>query len=413
MAENNSLTVLAATVTATLGIVAGFNVLVDPKGVYEVARIEGFNASKAYQSLYIEPAKAHASRRYQPDTVMFGASPIMLGLVPECRAPAVSGVQRIYNYGGAGYSVYSFPGYYADLRAAGAVKRLAIEVRLPRHKFIRADGSYTETPRPSEHATGMFADAVRPWLPADHAGSFLSEPISWSGVALGFQTVAANMKRDQSFVSRGFEPDGSYDQQWLQRRMPKAISEQSLVSHIANYDKLLVSRVTNDLDIDLAYVDQLAELASRDGAALDVFITPEHASELLLYHEGGIWPLYEKLKRGLVQAGAAAQARYGTAVRVFDLGTFSEVSTQPVHQNGAAASDTYFNDPVHYKRIVGDFVLATIFGCQIDEPAPPGFASELSSSNIEPHLADQRARLDRYRQANGDVVRAVAGALRQ
>jgi hypothetical protein len=38
--------------------------------------------------------------------------------------------------------------------------------------------------------------------------------------------------------------------------------------------------------------------------------------------------------------------------------------------------------------------------------------SRTAPSNIEPHLADQRARLDRYRQADGDVVRAVAGALR-
>src|SRR5262245_8791568 len=80
---------------------AATNVVVDPKGLYQLIRVEGFNLYKPFQPDYTREVKALAARRYAPDTIVFGASTVMFGMDAQCRNSTLPGVGRVYNYAGA------------------------------------------------------------------------------------------------------------------------------------------------------------------------------------------------------------------------------------------------------------------------------------------------------------------------
>src|SRR4051812_24385038 len=63
---------------------AAINIVVDPKGLYQVVRTDGFNFYKPFQPDYTSEVKALGARRYRPDTIVFGASTVMFGVDPQC-----------------------------------------------------------------------------------------------------------------------------------------------------------------------------------------------------------------------------------------------------------------------------------------------------------------------------------------
>jgi hypothetical protein len=401
---------VALTSVASLLIGVTIIVLIDPKGLYDLVRSDGFNSFKAYQNLYYGEVKALALRRYRPDTIVGGASPVTFGLVPECRDSSMPGVSRIYNYGGAGAYIGNVVVNYLDLRAVGSIRRIAMEAGLPGERFLRANDTLVA---PMEPPHGFWADAIRRWIPANYAGAYLGNLFSWHEVLLSAQTFAANRQSDRSFLFHGFEPNGAYDQTWLRRWFAWVITEGNLRGHIINYRNLLLAKVSNDVEVDVSYVDLLAATAGRDGIALDLYVRPEHVSELLLYYEGGIWPLFEKYKRTLLRAANAARSRHGADIRVFDFGNLSDAVLQPIRPiDEHTLYDPYFTDPIHYRKPVGDFILATMYGCHIDQQVPSEFGIELDTDNIDAHLANEKAKLEAYRRADPELVRKVQSALR-
>jgi hypothetical protein len=404
---------LAVSAAAGLLVLGALTVVVvDPKGLFALVRIDGFNSYKAYQNLYTAEVKALAVRRFRPDTVIFGASPATFGIVPHCAFPSMPGVSRIYNYGGVGPQVYTTNTNYSDLRAIGSIRRMVIEARLPDSRFVHGAADRPAQPVPEEKQ-GVWAEVVRPWIPANYADVYLANLFSWHEIILSLQTVAANLQSDRSFLFYGFAPNGAYDQVWLRRWTAWVITNANLRGQIVNYRNLLVSKVSNNMDVDFSHLDALAAKAARDGIALDFFVTPEHVAELLLYYEGNIWPLFEKFKRSLLRAAEAGKSRYGIEFRVFDFGTLNDVMTQPIRQiDTKTVHDPYFGDPVHYRKPIGDFILSTMYGCKIDEAVPSDFGLELRRDNIDAHLASEKAKLEAYRRADPELVHKVQSALR-
>jgi hypothetical protein len=124
---------------------------------------------------------------------------------------------------------------------------------------------------------------------------------------LSAQTLLANRQVDKSFLFRGFEDNGNCDQEWLRRWGAWVITEQTLLGHVSAFSDFFLAKLSNDMDIDFSYIDQLAIASQRNGVALDIFIQPTHVSELLFFREGGIWPLYEKFKTDLLRSVSDAR----------------------------------------------------------------------------------------------------------
>ncbi len=408
---------LATSALLTLAAAAVFNLAVDPKGLYLLVRLDGFNSYKVFQPLYTREYKALAVRRYHPDTLVFGASPVTFGIVPQCPSSTLPGVSRIYNYGGVGDHAETFLTDIDDLTAIGSIRRIVVEARFVNHQFFmnsqRAQtATWAAVPTTPHSADGLLQKQLRPWMPSRYAATYVENLFSWRELFLSVRTVSQNRLSDKSFLFREFGIDGSYDQQWLQRWRARVISETNMLSHVSNYSGVFLTRVSNDMEIDFSYIGQLAAASRRNGIALDIFILPEHVSELLLYSEGGIWPLYQKFKLNLLDAVETARKRESANIRLFDFGNINEVTTQPIRSSYTdAVYDPYFEDPVHFRRIVGDFLLATMLECGIAARVPTDFGLQLNRDNMLQHLRIENAKLEEFRLAHPDMVRKISEAI--
>jgi hypothetical protein len=405
-------TVLCAAVIMLFSAVL-CEIIVDPKGLYGLFRKDGFNSYKIYQDNYAPEVKALAARRFRPDTVVFGASTVNRGIVPECQGSRLRNVSRIFNYGSSDAAAHTFLKAYDDVVEIGSLRRMVIEARflsqyfsLNGHLILQSRSELP--PRLNSGIDRM----LRPWLPARFAMTYLANLFSWREIVLSLKTVAANRIPDHSTHFHGFAEDGSYDQGWLRRLTAWAITDQTVASHTLSYNDRFVRYLSNDTTLDFSYVYLFADAASHDGISLDFFITPEHGSELLLYRAAGIWPLYEDFKRGLLAAVEMASRRYAIKISLYDFGNLDEVTSQPVRAIGdRKVYDPYFGDPIHFRSIVGDFMLATILKCQTPVAVPDGFAVELDAQSVEPHLADERAKIDSYAQSHRELLQEISDAI--
>jgi hypothetical protein len=396
---------------AALLATAGINVVVDPKGLYQIVQAEGFNAYKPFQSDFSGEVKALAVYRYRPDTLVFGASTVTFGIDPVCHTPGVPGVSRLYNYGGAGSATGSLITNLSDLISVGSIRRLVVEARFETHTFVAVPRS-APAALPGEDPSDRISSTVGRHLPRRYATTYLQNLFSWGELALSVQTVLANRKADKSFLFRSFGENGSYDQEWLRRWGAHVITEQNLIGHVGNYTNFLLSKVSNEMGIDLTYVDQLAQAAKLHQLDVDLFITPVHVTELLLFKEGGIWPLYERYKTELLQRVEDVRSRYSVNMRLFDFGTLNPMVSQTIKKVDLNQGHEPFSDPVHFKVPVGEMILATILKCGISKPVPPNFGLELDRSNISAHLAKERAKLAFYVEEHPELAELIGRTIR-
>ncbi len=400
--------VFASAITLLI-LSATFNLLVDAKGLYGMVRVGGFNSHKAFQNNYGKEVKTFGVRAYLPNTVFFGASTVDRGIVPECdRTASSGGPLRIYNAASGGDSPPSFLAEYPNVRSIGTVQRIEIETRFPSHPMLSAK-QHGRLSIPQDDS--VFSRYIQPWLPPRFAINFLSDFFSWKAFILNFKTVAANRGATAS-TFYGYGADGRFDQDWLKATSPRVVDETDALNLAVNYHRLFASGLTNEVKSDLSYVAAFAAAAARDHLELDFFIPPEHALLLLSYSIGGVWPSYEQFKRDLLEATDAARERYSVTIRVFDFGAFNQVTEQTVKAAARATTfDPYYEDLVHFRKLVGDFILAKMLSCQISEQVPDGFGIQLNRNNIHAHLVEQRAKLDLYRSSNTELASALTERL--
>jgi hypothetical protein len=398
--------------------------IVDAKGLYGTLRIGGFNSAKAFQYNYTPEVKALAVRSFRPEIVFFGASTVERGIVPQCRSSPTFGKPRIYNEAASGNGPPDFLAAYPNLRTIGTVRRIEIEARFANQQFLPAaadtlnraaiDDPRRRPPPSIPREDDILSRTIQPWLPPQFASTYLADFFTWKTAVLNFQTVAANRKTDQLSVFNGYGKDGTFDQAWLTHMAARAIVEELALAHVGFLTETFLAKISSDMGIDFSYVDALAAAAARDRVALDFFVPPEHVVQLLLYDQGGVWPLYEKFKFGLLRSVDAAKQRYGADIRVFDFGTLNDATKQPLRSAIPKESfDPYYSDPVHFRKIVGDFMLASMLGCIATLPAPGDFGTELRGETISVHLAAERAKLDSYRRSNMEIVGKISEQIAQ
>jgi hypothetical protein len=397
--------------------------IVDAKGLYGTLRIGGFNSAKAFQYNYAPEVKALAVRSFRPEIVFFGASTVERGIVPQCRGSPTFGKPRIYNEAASGNGPPDFLAAYPNLQTIGTVRRIEIEARFANQQFLpaaadtlnRAAVDARQRPQLSiPREDDVLSRTIQPWLPPQYALTYLADFFTWKTPVLNFQTVAANRKADQLSVFKGYGEDGTFDQTWLMHMAARAILQDLALAHVGFLTETFLAKISNEMEIDFSYLDTLAAAAARDQIALDVFVPPEHVVQLLLYDRGGVWPLYEKFKFRLLESVDTAKQRYGANIRVFDFGTLNDATKQPLRNTiSKEAFDPYYSDPVHFRQIIGDFMLASLLGCVGTVPAPVDFSAELSDETISPHLAAERAKLDSYRRSNVGIVGKISEQIAQ
>lgn len=397
--------------------IATVNVLVDPYAVFGTPRVAGLNELKPFAGDRGRTGKRHQVLQVAPNGLIVGNSRPALGLSPEHPCwPATA--RPVYNIALPGLSVYQQVRYAQHAQLAGPARALAMGV-----DFL--DFLYAEPPMadPAKWPpVGVDVDAERfavdpggrpvsgfRWVRfADYVDAALSiDTFGHSLATLGVQrTVDVN-----TITAAGFSPaEGTY-RPIVRVEGPRVLFEQKrreLAKRLDGTNWHLFGRSTN-WSVEFEALRQLIRQSRADGAATVLFMNPYHAEYLLVLDVAGLWPQFEAWKRRLAELARAE------SVPLWDFSGFGRYSTELVDALPARGTSLdWFWEPAHYRRELGDLMLANIWRahCPADRANAPRYGVRLdewrgATTIIDAHLAAQRSALDAYKAEHPDLMARI------
>ncbi len=379
--------------SALLLAVAGFNLIVDPYGLFRVVDEPGFNTIKPMAGAHGVTVKAYQVLRVIPHGLVLGNSRAEVGFDPQHAAwPAKAhpvfnlalpgtGTATTLQYlqhalessdsSGSGKPEVvvwgiDFMDFLVDAGAPVRVKsvgrdrgRLLVNPEGLRNpwRFLQQVRDYGE----ATFTLGAFLDSVQT------IGS-QRNPYSADLTPLGFNPMRDYLKitADEGYWAVFRQRDLENIKAYLRR--PKDIFDAA-------------GRSSPALD-DLR---QVLRLCRQHGIALQLVIYPYHAHLLEIIRITGHWPAFEAWKRTVMYIVAEeARTAGGESIPLWDFSGFNELTSEAVPpKSDRQTKMRWYWEAGHFKREFGDLILERIFD---STAATAGFGVLLDTSNIEEQI---------------------------
>lgn len=399
---------LAATVVVLAGGLLAFTLLVNPFGLV-ADRFGPVAVRKPEFDRNSRLSKIQAVARLRPDLVVLGSSRSDHGI--SVRNPVVAAVaRRPYNLSLDGTRIRELEAYF-DHAIGGGELSTAI-IGLDFHMF-------TADPVPEvEHLALLDSPATR--RPVRRALQAISASMTIDALRASIATLrrqaeeepydtVAGERLEKLFRERTAEYGGAaaYFSRWDEKEAP---------AYVLMAERRGSGPFAEDKASQFAAFARILERARERRIGLAIFFSPAHARNMQMISGTGQWRDFEAWKREVVRLVDAARVRgeRGWNVDLWDFSGYNSVTTESLPGSGTPADSMYgFWDSSHYKRAVGDRVLACLLGSAADSPIADGrcdFGIRLAGGNVEPHLAAAEVARQRYESDHaGDVaeVRAI------
>lgn len=396
---------------------AALNYVVDPYGLYRWVELEKFNKLKPKSGPNGHLVKPYRVVEVQPRTLILGNSRTEVGFDPESSHwPAA--FRPVFNM------ALPASGIEASLRSLqhsiAAGKPALTIVGVDFFDFLSNDDARNRTPlQPFESSDFekrllINGDGSRNRLRTIQSIKDQATVLfSLNALIDSLQTIAMQHLPDQAnLTALGFNPMHEY------RRFVRVDGHYSMfrqveTTYLTNYFRTTPTLYTEGSASSPAF-DQLRMLIALCRASdirLVLYIHPYHAHMLESYRIAGLWPLFEEWKRALVRDVNEDSASHPGAapVELWDFSGYNEITVEPV----PAASDKgrsmrWYWEAGHYKREVGELVLARVLGITTaDAPGPTAFGVELNARDIDGHLVAIRDGQRIYADARRDEIAAL------
>jgi hypothetical protein len=409
--------VFAVAALAVVGIVAGFNALVDPFAMYRGFELAGFNADKPATYQRVRLLKAYELRRLKPEAVVLGSSRSHIAIRPSHEGWSVPPGSR-YSIAFDGATTKEMYHYLLHAHANRLLKQVVLGLDSYHPGFNAAttrpgfDPSLLDTPgSPLNGLRRVLADlrllvsidtlkasleTVR--AQADAAPRWLAE----DGQRLGdvfFHTVGGTFLNEgpRAYFDEIDRLEVGFQTEWLRpatgRKTQPAAQE------------------TPPEETAFGYIRRIVEFCRTEGIDLRIFITPAHVHQLEIAAAVGGWSqAAESGKRALVDMLAQDAAAHpgATPFPLYDFSGHTALTTEPLPPTGSRSEMAWYWDSSHFKQNVGDLVLDRLFGTrQAGRTLPEDFGVLLTPQTIEPALERIRADRDAYRARNGAEIAAL------
>ena len=394
----------------TLGLLilaVATNYIVDPYNIFGTPRIDGLNAVKPYAGDRGRIAKIYQVMDVKPKALIVGNSRPEIGLDPK-HACWPRTAQPVYNIALPGLSVLDQIRYAEHGIAAGDVKIVLIGL-----DFL----DYLNRPNPNvdTHLWPPFAATGRSLVDVTGApdpGFFRHRLTEMYNALVSLETLTSSvttvMQQRERYVETrttpGFNPaEGIYQ---------PIVQHEGVGVLFAQKNQDLARRMTsgpwslyqgNDLwSRDFEALQRFVTRATGNGIEVIPFINPYHGEYMVLLDLAGLWGQFEDWKRQVVEIMAAAESM----VLVWDFGDFGPYATEAVGdlaQTGQSLD--WFWEPSHYKRELGDKMLARIFADHCPETVSEDrFGTLLRPTHLAVELTALAAQRDRYMVQNPQIV---------
>lgn len=354
-----------------VALIAGFQIAVDPFGVWGTPVRSGFNNVKRGQLGYDRLFKTYQYAQLRPRAVFLGNSRVAFGM-----PPAWPGVPRgrVYNLG-------------INNIHAPETEKLA--------DFILAGPS-----RPALVVLGvdmLFLNDVADDIPEAFSAARLEDAAGWRvGRLLGqiretvFSLDAISLSAQTLKMSRAAPRLRYYDERgWYVRRgEQRAADTKEYVSVLWYFLDGVYRRYRlsgGNVDAVLRVVRRL----TKAGIEVRLFMVPESADLLLALDVNGKWAEMEKAKRRL-----AAEVRFWDFANV----------------NSVSRGREQFMDPAHFSGRVGEMVTARLTGK--GRPAPADFGVAIDKKNVDAELARMRREFNAWRAEHQGLAAVLQAAKR-
>lgn len=407
--------------SALLLAVAGFNLIVDPYGLFRVVDEPGFNAIKPKAGVHGATVKAYQVLRVRPRGLVLGNSRAEVGFDPQHAAwPAKS--HPVFNLALPGTGTATTLRYLQHALESGAGARVGkpevvvwgidfmdflVDAGEPiRAKTVGAGGGRLLVNSDGSRNPGRVLQQVRDYGEATFTlGAFLDSvqtigsqrnPYSADLTPLGFNPMRDYLKitADEGYWAVFRQRDVENIKAYLRR--PKDI-----------YDA--AGRSSPALD----NLHQVLRLCRQHGIALQLVIYPYHAHLLEIIRITGHWPAFEAWKRAVVHIVAEeARTAGGESIPLWDFSGFNELASEAVPpKSDRQTKMRWYWEAGHFKRELGDLILERLFD---PTESRTGFGVLLDTSNIEEQIAAIRAQEVNYRRVFSQEIEELerfAGSL--
>lgn len=365
---------MLGTTLAAVALVGAVNVAVDPLGVFSSPRIAGFNAIKPYLTHHREEARWAAAKRICADTGIFGNSRAEIGLDPANPIFAEKGLSA-FNNALPGTSIGMSLRQLAWLQSAGCMPRtLIVGV-----EFIDFFGGPAAGP----------ASTKIPPAPGIDSRLLAETVFSTSGLLDSARTITIQRARYPAMITeRGFNPLLEYIPEAAlagQYVMFRQRAEENL--RIWSSKARHLRPVAGQPSANEVQLDALLTRAGSAGSTVQLVIYPYHAQLRMMQERLGLGDLFAQWKR-LVVAQAARHAAAGHRVEVWDFSGISPETLEAIPtRNDRTTQLEYYWEGGHFKKALGDRMLANLFGKESN------FGRRLDESSLDTWLAEDRAKV--------------------
>ena len=374
----------AVCLAAGIGLVSGWNLLVDPYDMYHGWTRHGFNHFKSHTAgQYDRMSKARHIARRRPDAIILGTSRADWGLDPS--HPGLQAVSPdYYNASLAGATMYELLRYMQHAHAVNPLKQVILGIDLEMFNTRKTRYSF------SEHRLAVTAEGDPNWRQraADSVATLFSQD------ALEANHDTRHLSRKHKDVTRAelLDPGSAY----YETRDPEEAWK--IYQLGVRQARLNLGQLESDLRLYMeqaGYLNEFLAFAHRERIELIMYITPYHVSHLETLRTTGQWTVFEYWKRDLAARNATIAKEWDRdPFPLWDFSGYHRFATEP-HPTDDDPNHvmTWYRESSHFRKITGDMILDVITGRAMPET---GFGRRLTVETVEAVWAEDRAQRDAY-----------------
>lgn len=388
-----------------LFVTAAFNYLVDPYGLFDTKRIEGFNATKPAAGVHVRLAKPYQVINFAPKAIITGNSRPEMGLNPD-NACWPTEFHPIFNLALRGADVYM-----QARTLQHAISGNDVRLVLWGLDFLDFLSMYSNTnypwrwpPRRKEFEDRLKVNTDG----SDYRGysvkkleDHLHTLFSLDTVKDSLKTLFAQKDLNSSTVRKdGFDPALDY-LNIIEWEGQSALFRQKNndVSRTLFRPELKLFPGEKRWSIGFESIRMLLQFAQKDGLRVVLFINPYHADYLTSLEQAGKWPEFELWKSHLTILSDEFN------VKLWDFSGINSFSTEQAPEPGDKTTILkWFWEPAHYRSEYGDLMLSRILQRPCDEGNVNPAGILLNTENIDAHLMRLRKDMMRYKEEHGSEI---------
>jgi hypothetical protein len=360
---------LLGTLLAMAGV-AGFAALVDPYGMFDSPRWEGFNAKKPAAENRSHVVKPYAVARREPAVLILGNSRPEMGLDPE--HPCIAAVGPAYSLTLPGASLYQQARYLQHALAFHTPKVVLFGVDFLDF-LVKPDSDADPYRWPPyfgsfEARLAVTAEgAPTPGRLGAKLADYRDALLSLTAFSDAIKTIATQkLSLSSTRTPEGFNPAIG---------MPAMIAaegqhvffaqkEQEVMQLLVGSD-LAMFQGDDDWSTVFTALEHVIRMTRERGIRLILFINPYHARYLGVIDQAGY---AERLKRWKARVRQLASAH---DLEFWDFARINAFTSEPPPPPGDTETVLrWFWEPAHYRRELGNMMLEQMLCGDADQAAP-------------------------------------------